>query len=82
MSIIKRLKEPTPKFFRGLRLAGLSLATASGALLAAPIALPAGIVSLAGYLAVAGSVVTAVSQTAVKGEDDDDGKGKLEIAAG
>jgi hypothetical protein len=68
MSVIQRMQAPTPKFFKVLRAIGLSLVAASGALIAAPIALPAAVVSLAGYLAVAGSVVTAVSQTAVEKE--------------
>jgi len=66
MNIIERMKAPTPKFFRVLRTVGLSVAAAGGALLASPVALPAGIVTLAGYLAVAGTVMTAVSQTAVE----------------
>lgn len=63
------MKAPTPKFFKVLRTIGLSLAAAGGALLAAPVALPVGLVSLGGYLIVAGSVATAVSQAAVKGGD-------------
>jgi hypothetical protein len=70
MSVIQRMQAPTPKFFKVLRAIGLSLVAASGALVAAPIALPAAVVSLAGYLAVAGSVVTAVSQTAVEKESE------------
>lgn len=76
MKLLERIKAPTPKFFKVLRNVGLALAAAAGTLLAAPIALPAGIVTLAGYLAVAGGVVTAVSQTVVDGETDcpeDDG---------
>ncbi len=70
MNVIQRMQAPTPKFFRVLRTVGLALAAASGALLAAPVALPAGIITLAGYLTVAGSVVTAVSQTAVTNEEE------------
>ena len=70
MKLIQRLKAPTPKFFRVLRNIGLALAAASGALLAAPIALPAGLITLAGYLTVAGSVITTVSQAVVEGEAD------------
>lgn len=65
MNIQKRLTEPTPKFFRKLRNIGLALAAASGAILAAPIALPAAVISVAGYVAVAGTVATAVSQAVV-----------------
>ena len=65
------MKAPTPKFFRVLRTIGLALAAASGALLAAPIALPAAVITIAGYAAVAGTVATAVSQTAIPKEEDD-----------
>jgi uncharacterized membrane protein HdeD (DUF308 family) len=70
MKLVERLKAPTPKFFRVLRNIGLALAAAGGALLTAPIALPVAVVTVAGYLAVAGGVITAVSQTAVDGEKD------------
>jgi len=76
MNIVQRMKEPTPKFFRVLRTAGLVLAAASGALLAAPVALPASIITIAGYLTVAGSVASAVAQTSIPidiDEDDTDG---------
>lgn len=68
MNVIERMKAPTPRFFRVLRNIGLVLAAAGGALLAAPIALPTAIVTVAGYLTVAGGVMTAVSQTAVEGD--------------
>ena len=65
MSVVERVKAPTPKFFKTLRTIGLALAAIGGAILASPIALPAGLVAAAGYVALAGGVVTAVSQTAV-----------------
>jgi hypothetical protein len=70
MSIIKRIKAPTPRFFRHLRNIGLALAAAGGTILASPIALPAAVISLAGYLTVAGAVAGAVSQATVPVEDD------------
>ena len=69
MSIINRMKAPTPGFFRKLRNIGLALAAIGGVLVTAPVSLPAVIVSIGGYLAVAGSVFGAVSQATVKGED-------------
>jgi uncharacterized membrane protein HdeD (DUF308 family) len=69
MSVVERVKAPTPKFFRTLRTIGLALAAIGGAILASPIALPAGLVAAAGYLALAGGVVSAVSQTAVDTTD-------------
>ena len=60
--IVSRAQAPTPSFFKKLRNIGLVLAAAGGALLAAPVALPATVVTVAGYLTVAGSVLSAVSQ--------------------
>jgi len=62
MSLIKRAKAPTPKFFKVLRNVGLALAAVGGTILAAPIALPVIVTTIGGYLAVAGGVATAVSQ--------------------
>ncbi|TRW97064.1 hypothetical protein [Flavobacterium gawalongense] len=62
MNIVKRAKAPTPKFFKVLRNIGLVLAAVGGTILAAPVALPVVISSIAGYLAVAGGVLSAVSQ--------------------
>ena len=62
MNIIQRFSAPTPSFFRKLRNVALVLTAVSGSLLAAPVVLPALVVQLASYLAVAGSVAMAVSQ--------------------
>lgn len=62
MNVIKRAKAPTPKFFKVLRNIGLVIATVGGKILAAPIALPVVVTTIGGYLAVAGGVVSAVSQ--------------------
>jgi hypothetical protein len=67
-TITRRIKAPTPKFFKKVRNIGLVLAAVSGTIIAAPIALPAVVVQIAGYMAVASSVASAVSQTAVKSE--------------
>jgi len=65
MTLVERLKAPSPKFFRVLRSIGLALLAISGSVIAAPVLLPAAVVSLAGYLAVAGGVLSAVSQLTV-----------------
>ena len=62
MKLIDRLKAPTPKFFKILRNVGLGLAAAGGVIIASPIAIPTLIVTIGGYLIVAGSVATAISQ--------------------
>jgi uncharacterized membrane protein HdeD (DUF308 family) len=69
MNIIKRAKLPTPKFFKVLRNIGLVLAAVGGTILAAPVALPVIVTSVAGYLAVAGGVISAVSQLTTTKDD-------------
>jgi len=66
MKIIERAKAPTPKLFRLLRNIGLTLAAVGGAIVTAPVSLPALMTSFAGYLAVAGSVLSEVSQVTVQ----------------
>jgi len=70
MKLSERLQAPTPKFFRVLRNIGIALAAAGGVILTAPISLPVAVVTIGGYLTVAGGVMTAVSQSAVDGEKD------------
>ena len=66
LSLVQRLTAPTPKIFKFFRTVGLTLAAVGGAILAAP-AMPVMLVTIAGYLTVAGTVMTAVSQVAVDG---------------
>ena len=74
MKIIERYKKPTPKFFRLLRNIGIALATAGGAIIAAPLSIPATIITIATYMTVAGTVATAVSQAVIKDEDTSEKK--------
>lgn len=60
--IVNRATAPTPKFFKVLRTVGLALAAVGGTILAAPVALPAIVITIGGYVAVAGGVLTAASQ--------------------
>lgn len=69
--VIQRLKGPTPRFFKKVRNLGVSVATIGGAILAAPVALPAGILAVAGYLTVAGTVASVVSQAVTESTDED-----------
>ena len=66
LTILERAAMPTPKFFKFLKAIGLTLAAAGGTLLAAPVALPAIVITIAGYVAVAGTVATAISQVTVE----------------
>lgn len=71
MNLIDRYKKSTPSFFRKLRNIGIALAATSGAILAAPISLPALVITIASYLAVAGTVVTTVSQAVVSDNENE-----------
>lgn len=68
MKIIERIKAPTPKLFKILRSIGLALFAISGTIVAAPNVLPVMVVTVAGYMAVAGGVISAVSQITVDDE--------------
>ncbi len=67
--IVQQVQEPTPKFFRIIRNFGLVLTGISGAIITAPIAIPAMLVTAAGYMALAETIASLVSQTAVENED-------------
>ena len=66
--IMNRVNAPTPKFFKKLRNIGLTVAAIAGTIIAAPVALPAFVVKVAGYLVVAGGVLGGTCQTAKEGE--------------
>jgi ABC-type xylose transport system permease subunit len=66
LSLGVRIKSPTPSFFKKIRTIGLIVGAIGAALLAAPISLPAVVTALAGYLATAGLVATAVSSATVE----------------
>ena len=67
LNLVERLALPTPTLFAKIRNVGILLAAISSAILAAPVTLPAIVTTIAGYLAIASSVASAVSQVAVKG---------------
>jgi hypothetical protein len=66
LSLIKRISAPTPRIFKIIRTVGLSLAAVGGAIIAAP-SMPFVLIEVAGYLTVAGAVMSAISQVAVDG---------------
>jgi hypothetical protein len=72
MTIQQRLVSPTPKFQKKIRNLGLTLAAISASILATPAQVPSIISQAAGYLAVAGSVAAAISQTSATGRKHKD----------
>lgn len=67
--VIERIQEPTPRFFKMIRNIGLLLTAVSGVIATAPVSLPAVMTTVAGYLAVAGGIASAISQTAIHRDD-------------
>lgn len=67
--VIERIQEPTPKFFKTIRNLGLLLTAFSGVIATAPVSLPAVVITVSGYLAVAGGIASAISQTAIHRDD-------------
>jgi hypothetical protein len=70
MNLAERVLAPTPKWFKILRTVGITLASVGGIIIASPVALPVGLVSAAGYLILGGSIISVVSQTGVKTEEE------------
>ncbi len=61
-TLINRTKQETPVFFKKIRNVGIVVGSIGAAIFASPVALPVAIVTAAGYLITAGSVMVAVSQ--------------------
>jgi hypothetical protein len=68
MNLLERAVSPTPTFFQKLRNIGLVLAAVSAGIMASPVTLPAIVTTIAGYLALAGTVLSGESQITVKVE--------------
>lgn len=66
--IIQRLQAPTPRFFQKIRNFGMLLTAVSVVLTTAVIPLPAVLITIAGYTALAGGIASALSQTAIKND--------------
>ena len=64
-SVVDRAKAPTPKFFIKLRNIGLIMTTISTIIITAPVSIPSTLIAIAGYIGVAGGVMSAVSQLTI-----------------
>lgn len=79
LNLVERVTAPTPKWFKIIRTIGITLTAVGGAILTAPVALPATIVAVGGYLILGGTVATAIAQTAMQTEDTDKKEMKEDI---
>jgi len=62
MEVVKRLKSPTPKFFKKVRNLGLVLTAIGTGIIGAPVVLPVAIASIGGYLVLGGTIAAGVAQ--------------------
>lgn len=69
LNLVSRIAAPTPKWFRIIRNVGITLSAIGGTLVAAPVVLPATLVTIGGYLLLSGTLICAVSQTAISSEE-------------
>jgi len=65
-NIKKRWNGKTPKFWKKVQNVAIAVGAAAGVIIAAPIALPAAVVTVAGYLVTAGTVAATLSQLTVE----------------
>jgi ABC-type xylose transport system permease subunit len=77
MKITERIKAKSPKLFKRITNTCIVLGVIGGALLTAPVSLPAGVVALAGYMVTAGVIGGTVSKltvdTGVDNETEENG---------
>lgn len=64
--IRKRWKAKTPKFWKKVQRIAIVAGTVAGIIIAAPVALPAAIITVAGYVATAGTVAATLAQLTVE----------------
>jgi hypothetical protein len=67
-SILERAQTETPPFFKKMRLIGLVAVTIGTTIMMTPIAVPAALTAIAGYVLLGGTVLTAISQVTINEE--------------
>lgn len=64
--IRKRWNAKTPKFWKRVQQIAIVAGTIAGVIIAAPVALPAAVITVAGYVATAGTVAATLAQLTVE----------------
>jgi hypothetical protein len=65
-SLTKRWKAETPDFWKKVQKIGVGIGAIGGVLVSAPVALPAALVTIGGYMVAVGSVAAVLSKLTVK----------------
>lgn len=69
MSLEQRWNAPTPKFWKRVQKAAITVGAIAGVILTAPITLPAAVITVAGYVATAGTVAATLSQLTIENNE-------------
>lgn len=64
--LIKRWKAETPDFWKKVQTIGISIGAVGGIIVSAPVALPAALITIGGYMVAVGSVAAVLSKLTVK----------------
>lgn len=69
MTVKQRWKAQTPKFWKRVQKAAITVGAIAGVIIAAPITLPAAVLTVAGYVATAGTVAATLSQLTIENNE-------------
>ena len=69
MSLEQRWNAPTPKFWKRVQKIAITLGAVAGVILTSPITLPAAVITVAGYVATAGTVAATLSQLTIENHE-------------
>jgi hypothetical protein len=69
MSMKERWSAPTPKFWKRVQRIAITVGAVAGVIIAAPITLPAALVTVATYAITAGTVAATLSQLTIESNE-------------
>jgi hypothetical protein len=69
MSMKERWSAPTPKFWKRVQRIAITIGAVAGVIIAAPITLPAAVVTVATYAITAGTVAATLSQLTIESNE-------------
>lgn len=69
MTVKQRWKATTPKFWKRVQKIAITLGAVAGVILTAPVSVPAAVITVAGYVATAGTVAATLSQLTIENHE-------------
>lgn len=64
--LVKRWKAETPDFWKKVQKIGIGIGAVGGIIVSAPVALPAALITVGGYMVAVGSIAAVLSKLTVK----------------